>query len=532
MTLTQTTWQSLSPYHSYPVFQLLQKTAERLPNKVAIIDGEKKVTYSQLNAYSDRLGAALISMGIKKGAHVGILSPNCIEFEVAYYGVAKAGAVATTINPGYREMEIAHQLNVSGAELLIVHESLLQTAVSARGETPELKRLVVIEEGSDNAESFWSLIEHAPDQIPEIPINAEEDLAILPFSSGTTGLPKGVMLTHQSIAANLRQFFDRKDDAVMRPDDVIVLHLPLFHMYGNFLMHGAVRAGATQVLMDRFDMEQFLTLLSKYRGTHLYTVPPVALGITQYPDVDRFDLSSIRAAVLAAAPMSGDLQRQLSSSLGTKVIQVYGMTELSPVANSDFFDDSLLRPGTVGPAVADTEEKIVDLETGTREVASGEAGELWVRGPQVMKGYFENAEATAETITHDGWMRTGDIVKMDSDGYVTILDRKKELIKYKGFQVAPAELEGLLLNHPGILDAAVIGKPDAEAGEVPKAFVVARGDVEVSAESVMDFVADKVATFKRIREVEFIDAIPKNPSGKILRRLLIEQEREKYGEPR
>ena len=337
------------------------------------------------------------------------------------------------------------------------------------------------------------------------------------------------MLTHHNLTCNLEQFAQRPgEEASYRRDDVFLVHLPLFHIYGlEILMNAVIHVGATQVLMGRFDMELFLNLVSQHRVTQLYTVPPVGLGLTQYTGVDQVDLTSLRLGLLAAAPCSQDLQDRVSQVLNCPVIQGYGMTELSPVANMDFMEADRLRPGAVGPVVADTEEMVVDLEDGVTELPLGEVGELLVRGPQVMQGYHNNPQATAETITGDGWLHTGDIVRMEQDGNVWILDRKKELIKYKGFQVPPAELEGLLLEHPGVADAAVIGKPDVESGEIPKAFVVRKSGTDPSAEDLMGFVSGQVATFKQVREVEFVDSIPKNPSGKILRRLLLEQERAK-----
>ncbi|CAI8042146.1 4-coumarate--CoA ligase-like 7 [Geodia barretti] len=279
-------------------------------------------------------------------------------------------------------------------------------------------------------------------------------------------------------------------------------------------------------MMGRFNMDEMLQLISTHRVTHLYTVPPVAIGLSLLADISDYEMSSMVAACLAAAPASEELQMRVQDVVGFPVFQAYGMTELSPVSNVDYIEADRMTPGSVGPAIADTEERVVDLETASKDVPVGEVGELLVRGPQVMKGYYNNEEATRETISEDGWLYTGDIVRMNEDGCVWILDRKKELIKYKGFQVPPAELEGLLLEHPAIADAAVIGKEDLESGEIPKAFVVARPGVEVSDEDVMGFVASRVATFKHIREVEFIDAIPKNPSGKILRRILMERETE------
>ena len=531
MTSTATVRLSLVPYLNYPLQHILSATARRIPQKAAIIDGEYVYTYQQLDMYSSRFAAALAKLGVVKGDCVGLLAPNCIEFEIAFFGIIKAGAVVTTINSGYREREIAHQLSNSGAEVLIVHDSLLKVAETARDGAPELKRLVVIEPTSRESDSFWGLIERSPASPPSVEIDAKEDLAALPYSSGTTGLSKGVMLTHFNMTANLRQFIERPGEALQQTeDDVLLAHLPLFHIYGmQVLMNAVIASGGTQVMMGRFNIDEMLRLISAHRVTHLYTVPPVAIGLTLLPNMGDYDMSSMTAACLAAAPASEELQMRVQEVVGFPVFQAYGMTELSPVSNVDYIEPDRMTPGSVGPAIADTEERVVDLETASKDVPVGEVGELLVRGPQVMKGYYNNEEATRETISEDGWLYTGDIVRMNEDGCVWILDRKKELIKYKGFQVPPAELEGILLEHPAIADAAVIGKDDFESGEIPKAFVVAKQGVEVSNEDVMGFVASRVATFKHIREVEFIDAIPKNPSGKILRRLLIDRENASRG---
>ena len=521
---------SLAPYESYPLQDLLRRTAARLPDKTAVIDGDRRFTYKQLQEYSDRLAATLATLGVSKGDRVGILAPNCVEFVIAFYGIVKVGAIVTTVNSAYREREVAHQLNDSGAEFLIVDRALRQTADLARDAVPGLKRLITIESAAD-PDSFWGLIEGAPAAAPSLALDPMEDVAVLPYSSGTTGLSKGVMLTHHNLASNVRQLLVRPGEAAAPGgDDVVLVHLPLFHIYGmNVLMNGAIGSGATQVIMGRFDMETFLGLLSRHRATMLFSVPPVGLGLTQYPCVDSHDLSSIRVGFFGAAPMSAELQGRIQEAVGFPVVQGYGLTETSPLANSDFLEPERARPGSIGPGAPDTEEMVVDLETGAKEVPFGEVGELMIRGPQVMKGYYNNGQATDEALTESGWLHTGDIVRMDPDGYVWVLDRKKELIKYKGFQVPPAELEGLLLEHPAVADVAVVGKPDVEAGEVPKAFVVRRPAYEVSDDEIMGFVANKIATFKRIREVEFVDAIPKNPSGKILRRVLIEQERARAG---
>ena len=514
---------SLAPYEAIPLQEMLARAARRWGEKTAIIDGERTFTYADLQGHSDSLAAAMAGMGVERGERVAVLAPNCAEFVIAFYGALKAGAVVTTVNSGYREREIAHQLNDSGARTLIVHEALREMSDAAREIAAGVERRVVIGGAPDSDESFWALVEGAAGEAPPVfDVDPLNDVAVLPYSSGTTGLSKGVMLTHGNLASNARQFLGRAgEEAALREDDVILTHLPLFHIYGmNVLMNGAIGSGAAQVMMGRFDMDEFLDLLERHRVTVLFTVPPVGLGLTQYPGVAARDLSSLRVGFFGAAPLSGEMQARIQEVLGFPIIQGYGMTEASPVTHADFMEAHLIRHGSIGPPLPDTEQKVVDVETGTREAAAGEPGELLVRGPQVMKGYYENAAATAETLTPDGWLHTGDIVRMDEDGYVWVLDRKKELIKYKGFQVPPAELEGVLLEHPDIADAAVVGKDDLESGEIPKAFVVRRPGAALTAEDVIGFVSDKVATFKRVREVEFIDAVPKNPSGKILRREL------------
>ena len=370
--------------------------------------------------------------------------------------------------------------------------------------------MIVIKPTAPEPDSFWDLIELATGTPPEFSVHPKIDIAALPYSSGTTGLAKGVELTHFNLTSNVHQI-------AAAEDDVVLVHLPLFHIYGlQVLMNLALSLGATLLMMGRFDMAEFLDLLVRHKITQLYTVPPVGQGLTMVPGVKDLDLSALRFAFLAAAPASADLQDRLSGVLGVPVIQGYGMTEASPATHVDFTEPRRNRPGSVGQLTADTEHMIVDVETGETEVFPGDPGELLVRGPQVMKGYFNNSQATAETVTKDGWLHTGDIVRADEDGYIWVLDRKKELIKYKGFQVAPAELEGLLMAHPAIADAAVIGVQDEEAGEVPKAFVVTKEGQSPSAEAIMEHIAGQVATFKQIRVVQFVDTIPKNPSGKIL----------------
>ena len=371
---------------------------------------------------------------------------------------------------------------------------------------------------TEGAEPITALLGD-PEAAPEVELDPHSHLAVLPYSSGTTGLPKGVMLTHHNLVANLCQI---QECFAIEEDDVLVGVLPFFHIYGQtVIMNQGLRAGATIVTMPRFDLDQFLDLIQEHAVSRAYVVPPIALALAKHPAVDSRDLSSLRTIMSGAAPLGAELAEQVAERIGCKVIQGYGLTETSPVTHV-IRPDGENRPGSIGTALPHTECRLVDPETG-EDVPDGERGELWIRGPQVMAGYLNNPDATAETIDDDGWLHTGDIAVRDPDGFYAIVDRLKELIKFKGYQVPPAELEALLITHPEVADVAVIGVPDDEAGELPKAFVVPAGDT-VDAKALMAFVAERVAPQKRVRLVEVIDEIPKSPSGKILRRLLKDRE--------
>jgi acyl-CoA synthetase (AMP-forming)/AMP-acid ligase II len=353
-----------------------------------------------------------------------------------------------------------------------------------------------------------------------VEINPREDVAVLPYSSGTTGLPKGVMLTHHNITSNVKQGLATEQ---LTSDAVSLCVLPFFHIYGmTVLMSIGMALGTTGVVMMRFDVEQMLHLVGKYGMTNLYLAPPAILAMTNVPNLSRFDTSSLRVVVSGAAPLPPEVAERVKSIYGCLVSQGYGLTETSPATNTNPLDRIKLE--SCGPPLADTFEKIVSLDTG-EELAAGEVGEVAVRGPQVMKGYWKRPEETRACLSEDGWLLTGDIGWLEEDGYLYILDRKKEMIKYKGYQVAPAELEAVLHEHPAVLDAAVIPKRHLEGGEIPKAFVVLREGMQASPEELMAFVAEKVAPYKKIRELEYVTEIPKTASGKILRRDLIEQER-------
>jgi acyl-CoA synthetase (AMP-forming)/AMP-acid ligase II len=361
-----------------------------------------------------------------------------------------------------------------------------------------------------------------PSQAPPVEFDPATDVAVLPYSSGTTGLPKGVMLTHRNLVANLCQV---QASFPIEQQDTLIGVLPFFHIYGmTVIMNQGLRAGATIVTMPRFDLEQFLDLLERHAVTRAYVVPPIALALGRHPAVEGRDLSSIRTIMSGAAPLGGELSEQVAERIGCRVVQGYGLTETSPVTHV-IRPGGDNRPGSIGQPLPGTECRLVDPESG-EDVAEGERGELWIRGAQVMAGYLGNEEATRATIDSEGWLHTGDVAVAGGDGFFEIVDRLKELIKYKGFQVAPAELEALMITHPQVADVAVIGVPDEEAGELPKAYVVPAGD-KLDSEGLIEWVGGQVAPQKRVRLVEIADEIPKSPSGKILRRVLIERERAK-----
>jgi len=500
---------------------IFQTTGE-FKDKPALIDGPsgRALTYGQFEDAVRRTAASLAQRkGFRKGDVFGIFSTNCPEYGVAFHAVAMLGGVSTLVNPLYTAEEAAFQLNNAGARFLVTSPHFVEKAREAT-EQSKVEELFVFGE-AENTTPFDSLLQSDGD-VPQVEIDPLEDLVALPYSSGTTGLPKGVMLTHYNLVANMRQmdgleYFTR--------DDTLLCVLPLFHIYGLVVvLNMGLHMGATIVMMPRFDLEQFLGLIQKYRVTLSHIVPPIVLQLAQNPIVDNYDLSSLKTIFSGAAPLGVELSRQCMERVGCGIRQGYGMTETSPVTHSSPPRPEDMKLGAVGPAAPNTECMLVDPATGL-ELGPNQEGELWVRGPQVMTGYLNNLEATAGTVDSERWLHTGDIGYADEDGHFFIVDRMKELIKYKGFQVAPAELEAVLLSHPAIADAAVIPCADEEAGEVPKAFVVLKG--EVTAAEIMDFVAERLAPHKKIRFVEFIAQIPKSASGKILRRVLVEKERAK-----
>ena len=481
-------------------------------DKPALIDGVsgQPLTYADLDSAVRSLAGGLVASGFAQGDVLALMAPNMPEYAVVVHGAAMAGGVVTTINPTYTETELRNQLQDSGARILVTVPSLAAGARQGCAGT-RVAEIYVLGE-AEGVKPLAGLF--GPPLGEHVPVGPD-DVVAMPYSSGTTGLCKGVMLTQRNMVANIAQILATLQ---IEPDERLVAVLPFFHIYGmQVLMNCMLRAGATVVTLPRFELEQFLRVHQDYRITRSFVAPPIVLALAKHPLVDSFDLSRLTQILCAAAPLKADLADECAKRLGCEVVQGYGMTELSPA--SHITPPGWFRPGSVGVTVPNTQTRIV-RSVGGADAGIGEEGEIWVSGPQVMKGYLNNPQATAAMIDSDGWLRTGDLGCIDADGHLYVVDRLKELIKYKGFQVPPAELEAVLLSHPDITDAAVVGLPDEEAGEIPVGYVTLRPGASTSPEEIRRFVAGQVAGYKQLRRLEVIDAIPKSPSGKILRRVL------------
>ena len=504
MTIFSSPWPDV-PLPDLSITQRVFAGLTNRPDDTVLIDGltGHSLTAADFMDQVRRMAGGLAAAGFGAGHTVAIMAPNMPEYCVVFHAVAWGGGTITTLNPTYTAKEIAHQLTDSGADILITIPDFLDTAMQGAGDLP------IIAIGSAEYAALFADPINA-----QVPVDLDDFTVVLPYSSGTTGLPKGVMLSHRNLVANVDQTIATSN---VYPGEVTAGFLPFFHIYGmTVLMNIYLAGGGAVVTMPRFDLPLFLQICQDHKVPRMWIVPPVALALAKHPLIDDYDLSSVRVVFSGAAPLGAELSEAVAKRLNCLSLQGYGMTELAPV--SHVTPEHAPRAGGAGQAIPNTICRIVDIKSGAN-LDAGEEGELWVKGPQVMLGYLNNPQATEETISSDGWLRTGDIGKIDADGYLFITDRLKELIKYKGFQVAPAELEATLVAMDGIADAAVIGRPDEEAGELPIAFVVTAEDGPDTA-SIMAHLAAQLAHYKQVHEVHFVDEIPKSASGKILRRFL------------
>jgi long-chain acyl-CoA synthetase len=520
-------------YPNLPLHGLLQKTVTQYPEKPALSYCEKEITYSQLDSLSNQFANALDALGVAKGERVAVFLPNIPQFIIAYFGALKAGAVVLAISPMHREREVEFQLSDSGAKVIVALDSLYPIVENVREKT-QVKHVIITglaenlpPSNASNALIFERLLENSPKTPPKIEVNPNEDLAALQYTGGTTGTAKGAMLTHRNLVSNALSFAAWIKGTVAQ--ETFLTALPLFHIYGmTTSMTVPISLAAKMVLMPKFEPVKALDAIERQRVTVFCGVPTMYSALLANPDLGKYDLTSIRVCISGASPLPPQVQKRFMQVTGGFLAEGYGLTEASPVTHCTPVDKTMktVKVGSIGLPLPDTEAKIVDLKTGNKVLPQGETGELAVKGPQIMKGYWHSPEETA-LVLRDGWLLTGDIACMDGDGYFYITDRKKDLIKTKGYSVYPREIEDVLSEYPAVKLCAVVGKPDPVAGEVPKAYVVLKEGTASSEKEIMAFVNGKVAPYKAIREVEFRNDLPISSAGKVLRRLLLEEEKRK-----
>ncbi|RDD44758.1 4-coumarate--CoA ligase-like 7 [Trichoplax sp. H2] len=504
-------------------FEYVTGNFKNFGNKPAMTDGITGASYTfhQLDDAIKRVASALVKRGLKKGEVVAIISPNCIEWPVLFFAVISVGGIITTCNHGYKETELSSQLSNAGAVYLVAAKSSVRTVSKMRYKVRE--RFIIGD--ADGYTSYSELIRDDGSRFPSfVKINSKTDICVLPYSSGTTGVSKGVMISHYNLVANLEQ--TRPVRIRNRKNNCSLAVLPFYHIYGMVvIMSSCLRYGNHCVTLPGFEPKSFLRTIEKYKVARLSLVPPLALFLLKSPLVDKYDLSSLEDAGCGAAPLGDEVMQQFLRKMKVKrFVQGYGMTEASPTITLVSPDENH-NLGSVGRPVPNTQCKFIDPDSG-KVLPPNVPGEILVKGPQVMLGYLNRPKATAETIDKDGWLHTGDVGYYDENGICYIVDRIKELIKYKGYQVAPAELESLLKSHPDISDAAVIGIPDERAGEIPRAYIILKdsGNGKITTEKIQEYVTSKVAPHKRLRGgIAIVTEIPKSASGKILRRLIRDQ---------
>ena len=522
-------------YPRRPLHEILRITAVEVPDRPATAFLGAHLTFSQIKEQSDKLATALLRLGIAKSDRVGIMLPNCPQYLVAAFAVLRLGATVVNINPLYTPREILVVAEDSGMRALLTLDALAPAVLAVREKTKIENTIITsLAEYSPAATTPAAiegtlrfadlLVEVDEPDLPRVEINPDEDVAVLQYTGGTTGVPKGAMLTHYNIFANVVQTEGWANRSSRRGEDTHLLVIPFFHIYGFTVgMIAGTWLGVQQVLIPKYDVEALLTAIRDYRPSYFPAVPTIYISILNHPKAKEYGIDKVRTFNSGSAPLSVEVIEQFERITGGTLNEGYGLSEASPVTHST---PSLGRrkPGSIGLPLPDTEMKIVDLETGMREVAVGEEGELCIAGPQVMKGYWNRPDETAIALRTDGegrtWLYTGDVARMDEDGYTYIVQRKKDMIIVSGFNVYPSEVEGVLYTHPAVIEAAVIGVPDAYRGEAVKACVVLKSGATATSEELKEHCEGGLAEFKVPREIEIRQSLPKTAVGKILHRVL------------
>jgi len=553
-------------YPDVPLQHFLEEAARRYPDKPAtklvlkyLLGGRLTVggslSYRQLNTHADRFAAALVDMGVKPGDRIAVMLPNSPQFVIAFYGALKAGAVVVNVNPTYTPHELQHQLTDAGAETIVLLNLFYNRLSEVQARTP-VKRVIVthifdllpfpskqLVRGAQQKEAEWvavqpsanvhlfeTLLANAGTRPPQVTVKPD-DVALFQYTGGTTGTPKAAMLTHKNLVANTLQVVAFLPSAEPGKEKVMAA-IPFFHVYGMTVgMNFAIYLGGEIVIVPNpRPIDNVMRIIDKERTTIFPGVPTMYIGIINHPDVSKTNLRSIKACISGSAPLPIEVQEQFGELTGGRLVEGYGLTETAPVTHCNPVYGER-RSGSIGLPLPDIEARIIDPDTGLSVPwGSDQAGELLVRGPNIMKGYWNRPEDTAACIDEDGWLHTGDIARMDEDGYFYIVDRKKDMIIASGYKVLPREVEEVLFSHPQVLEAAVAGVPDSYRGETVKAFIVLKPGAEVTVDEIVAFCREQLAPYKVPRQVEFRQELPKTQVGKVLRRVLVEEHKKAQAE--
>ncbi|MDO6656915.1 long-chain fatty acid--CoA ligase [Anaerobacillus sp. 1_MG-2023] len=509
---------------------MLMKTVNDYPDHVALSFYQKKITYRELGHFSSAFGSALQNTSqMKPKDRVALMLPNCPQFAISYYGVLRAGGTITQINPMLVERELQYILADSGAETIVIYDALYPRLKAIQNET-SVKNVIVVSLQPTEASfapdmPFDQFIQSSTQQLNEISVDPKEEIAVLQYTGGTTGRSKGAMLTHRNLIANVEQSLEFFKGEFIFGEEKCLTVIPLFHVFGmTSCMNLSIRIGAESVILPRFDVDEVLKTIETEKPTMFPGVPTMYVGLTNHPDAEKYNLGSIRTCNSGSAPMPVGLMKEFERKTGAKILEGYGLSEASPTThvNPPFGER---KPGSVGIGFPSTDYKVVDLGEGKTELPFGESGELVIKGPQIMKGYWNMPEETANTL-RDGWLYTGDIAKMDSDGYISIIDRKKDLIIASGYNIYPRDIEEVLYEHPAVMEAVVVGVPDPYRGETVKAVIVKKPGAELTEQEVVSYCQDEMAPYKVPKVVEFRSELPKTSVGKILRRSIRDEARQ------